>query len=69
MFRMKLCGGKTIVLIYLLVAFSLFFYGPGLAASGSAPADRSADLRDLLYRFINFALLVIILIWALKKRI
>jgi len=30
-------------------------------------ADRSADLRDLLYRFINFALLVIILIWALKK--
>lgn len=29
--------------------------------------DRSADLRDLLYRFINFALLVIILIWALKK--
>ncbi len=88
MFRMKLCGGKTIVLIFLLVAFSLFFYGPVLAASGSAPADvhgstqggehesdqgeghgadRSADLRDLLYRFINFALLVIILIWALKK--
>ncbi|MBW1998804.1 MAG: ATP synthase F0 subunit B [Deltaproteobacteria bacterium] len=30
-------------------------------------ADRSADLLDLLYRFINFALLVIILIWALKK--
>lgn len=67
MFRMKLCGGKTIVLIFLLVAFSLFFYGPALAASGSAPADRSADLRDLLYRFINFTLLVIILIWALKK--
>ncbi|MBW2065765.1 MAG: ATP synthase F0 subunit B [Deltaproteobacteria bacterium] len=30
-------------------------------------ADRSADLLDLLYRFINFALLVIILVWALKK--
>lgn len=29
--------------------------------------DRSADFRDLLYRFINFALMVIILIWALKK--
>ncbi len=67
MFRMKLCGGKTIVLIFLLVAFSLFFYGPALAVSGSAPADRSADLRDLLYRFINFTLLVIILIWAMKK--
>lgn len=29
--------------------------------------DRSADLRDLLYRFINFALLVIILAVVIKK--
>jgi F-type H+-transporting ATPase subunit b len=58
-------GGKVIVFIFLLVTFSLFYYGPVLAAGGGA--DRSADLRDLLYRFINFALLVIILIWALKK--
>jgi F-type H+-transporting ATPase subunit b len=58
-------GGKVIFSIFLLAAFSLFFYGPVLAAGGGA--DRSADLRDLLYRFINFALLVIILIWALKK--
>jgi F-type H+-transporting ATPase subunit b len=89
---MKPYGEKVIVFIFLLAAFSLFFYGPVLAASESTPADvhgssqegaqpdvhesgdgeghsadRSADLRDLLYRFINFALLVIILIWALKK--
>lgn len=37
-----------------------------LAASG-AGADRSADLLDLLYRWINFALLVIILVVVLKK--
>lgn len=29
--------------------------------------DRSGDLRDLLYRFINFALLVIILFLAIRK--
>ncbi len=92
MFRMNPYREKVIVLIFLLAAFSLFFYGPALATSESTPADvhgssqegakpdvhesgdgeghsadRSADLRDLLYRFINFTLLVIILIWALKK--
>jgi len=30
-------------------------------------ADSSAALKDLLYRFMNFAVLVIILIWAMKK--
>lgn len=35
-----------------------------LAAGGG---DRSADLLDLLYRFINFALLVIILFIVLRK--
>jgi F-type H+-transporting ATPase subunit b len=80
--------GKVIIFTFLLAAFSLFFYGPALAAGENAPADvhestqggahetdkgeghgadLSADLRDLLYRFINFALLVIILVWALKK--
>ena len=36
-----------------------------LAAGGGA--DRSGDLLDLLYRFINFALLVIILFIVLRK--
>ena len=45
--------------------------GPAEAHEGGSVeghgADRSADLRDLLYRFINFTLMVIILVWALKK--
>jgi F-type H+-transporting ATPase subunit b len=36
-----------------------------LASEGGA--DRSADLLDLLYRWINFTLLVIILVVVLKK--
>jgi F-type H+-transporting ATPase subunit b len=38
-------------------------------ASGghAAGGDRSGDLWDLLFRFVNFALLVIILTWAFKK--
>jgi len=34
---------------------------------GDHGQDRSGDLRDLLYRFINFALLVIILFIVIKK--
>jgi len=34
---------------------------------GGHGGDRSGDLRDLLYRFINFALLVIILFLVIKK--
>ena len=34
---------------------------------GHSSGDRSGDLLDLLYRFINFALLVIILFIVLKK--
>ena len=65
MMRMKPYGRKVILFIFLFALFSLFFYGPAFAASEGS--DRSADLRDLLYRFINFTLLVIILSWALKK--
>jgi F-type H+-transporting ATPase subunit b len=39
----------------------------GEHGGGGHGGDRSADLRDLLYRFINFALLVIILVIAIKK--
>jgi F-type H+-transporting ATPase subunit b len=37
------------------------------AHGGEHGKDRSGDLRDLLYRFINFALLIIILFVAIKK--
>ena len=36
-------------------------------AAGGGGADRSADLLDLLYRWINFALLVIILFVVLRR--
>ncbi len=39
----------------------------GGAHGGEKGKDRSADLRDLLYRFINFALLIIILFVAIRK--
>ena len=41
--------------------------GIAFAAGGHEGSDRSGDLLDLLYRFINFALLVIILFWVGKK--
>ena len=37
------------------------------AAEGGHGSDRSGDHLDLLYRFINFALMIIILVVALKK--
>lgn len=36
-------------------------------AAGGGGADRSGDLLDLLYRYINFSLLVIILFIVLRK--
>lgn len=47
-------------------AGSVLLSSLALAAEGSG-ADRSGDLLDLLYRFINFALLVIILFIVLRK--
>ena len=44
-----------------------FLFAGGVALAAGAGADRSGDLLDLLYRFINFALLVIILWVVLKK--
>lgn len=44
--------------------------GPAAQEGGAGEGhsvDRSADLRDLLYRFINFAIMVIVIAWALKK--
>ena len=49
-------------LTILLLSFSL-----ALAAAGHEGVDRSGDLLDLLYRFMNFALLVIILFLVFKK--
>ena len=37
------------------------------AEGGGHGSDRSGDIRDLIIRTVNFVLMVIILIWALKK--
>ena len=52
------------IVLAVLAVIAIMPDGFALAAGG---ADRSADLKDLLYRFMNFALLVIILVWAIKK--
>jgi F-type H+-transporting ATPase subunit b len=52
----------------LLCVYCLFFPGEtSFAAGGAEGGDRTGDLLDLLWRFINFALMVIILVWALRK--
>jgi len=52
----------------LWVLLGLLFSGSiAFAAGGGEGADRSADLLDLLYRFMNFAVLVIVLVWVFKK--
>ena len=54
--------------LLLLLAGILFLCGFALAAGDAAHGqDRSADLKDLFYRIVNFSLLVIILFVALKK--
>jgi F-type H+-transporting ATPase subunit b len=51
----------------LSLIFCALLCGVAFAAGGHGGPDRSGDLLDLLYRFINFALLIIILFWALRK--
>ena len=58
---------RVVFLVVLVALLSLCLLGPALAAGGGEGGDRSGDLWDLLGRFINFALLVIILGWAIKK--
>jgi len=56
--------GKRFFLAGSAVAVGVLLSSPVFAAGG---ADRTADLFDLLYRWINFALLVIILVVVLRK--
>jgi F-type H+-transporting ATPase subunit b len=79
MFWIKKGSRKYIFLVAFFVTFSLLLSGvavageslnesgPGSVQEGGHGGDRMGDLRDLLYRFINFALLVIILFVAIRK--
>ncbi len=57
---------RRFFLLGCFAAGSVLLSSMALAAEG-AGADRSGDLLDLLYRFINFTLLVIILFVVLRK--
>jgi F-type H+-transporting ATPase subunit b len=65
---MESCSKNGKRLLFSLGCFasaSVLLSSFALAAGGGA--DRSGDLLDLLYRFINFALLIIILFIVLRK--
>ncbi len=51
-------GASTLICLFAEAAF---------ASSGGGHGDNGAGLTDLLYRFINFTLLVIILVFVFKK--
>jgi F-type H+-transporting ATPase subunit b len=53
--------------VSLCLVILLFFCSFALGAEAHEGADRTGDLLDLLYRFMNFALLVIILFIVLRK--
>jgi F-type H+-transporting ATPase subunit b len=62
----------NLLLLFSLLGIALFLFcgvvfSAGENVGGHEGADRSGDLKDLFYRFMNFALLAIILFWALKK--
>jgi F-type H+-transporting ATPase subunit b len=68
MARRRYRSKKPFVFLLLMLAGLLFLSGFALAAGDPAHGgDRSDDLKDLLYRIINFSLLVIILFVALRK--
>jgi F-type H+-transporting ATPase subunit b len=59
---------KFLVFFVMVIVGCVLLSGFALAAGEEGHGqDRSGDLKDLLYRFMNFALLVIILFVALKK--
>ena len=67
MFGLGKTPGKAAFFLVFLLTISLLLSGGALAAGGQEGADRSGDLIDLGKRFLNFALLLIILFWAVKK--
>jgi F-type H+-transporting ATPase subunit b len=58
---------KILASLALGAVLLLLSYGFALAVGEPEGAARSGDLLDLLYRFMNFALLVIILVVVWKK--
>jgi F-type H+-transporting ATPase subunit b len=60
--------GNWLVLVAAALVVCVLLVGVAAGSGGEVPGhDRSGDLKDLLYRFINFALMVVILFVILKK--
>ena len=60
-------NSRRLSLAALGLAAAIVFLASYALASEGGGADRRADLLDLLYRWINFALMVIILVVVLRK--
>lgn len=67
MHKVKMWGMPPLFFGLLCVCCLLFQEGTAIAAGGAEGGDRTGDLLDLLWRIINFGLMVIILVWALRK--
>ena len=81
--RTKMKGSRWTIAILLFASFFLLFNGMAFASGddhASSPeaieedahgeghgADRTADLMDLLGRFMNFTVLVVVLVVVVKK--
>ncbi len=60
--------GNWLVLVAAALVVCVLLVGVAAGSGGEVPGhDRSGDLKDLLYRFINFALMVVILFVILRK--
>jgi F-type H+-transporting ATPase subunit b len=67
MHKVKVWGMPPLFFGLLCVCCLFFQLGSAFAAGGAEGGDRTGDLLDLLWRFINFALMVLIIVWALRK--
>ena len=67
MHKVKMWGTAPLFFGLLCGCCLFLLWGTAFAAAGAEGGDRTGDLLDLLWRFINFALMVLILVWALRK--
>ena len=65
---------KKLILTALIVAATIAVAAAGFAqeahdaaAEGAHHVDRGAQMKDFMWRWIDFAILAVILVWALKK--
>lgn len=65
--RLSILPALAKVLPILLVTASYAIASGGEGGHGGGHADSAAQLKDLMWRVVNFAILLGIVVWALKK--